>query len=39
MDFFFQDFKQWVLFMQIVEKQIALNKRNLSAHIEKWEPL
>ena len=36
---FFQDFKEWVLFMQKVEKQIALNKRKLSAHIKKWEPL
>ena len=35
----FQDFKEWLLFNQKVEKQIALNKGKLEVYLKKWEPL
>ena len=35
----FQDFKQWVIFMQKVERYIAVSKDKLGTHLKKWDPM
>ena len=35
----FQDFKEWVQYLQKIEKQIAVNKDKMVFHLKKWEPL
>ena len=35
----FQDYKEWVTFMQKVERFIAVGKDKLGAHLRKWDPL
>ena len=35
----FQDFKQWVIFMQKVERYIAVSKEKLGTHLKKWDPM
>ena len=35
----FQDFKQWVIFMQKVERYIAVSKDKRGTHLKKWDPM
>jgi len=35
----FQDFKQWVIFMEKVERYIAMSKDKLTSHLIKWDPM
>ena len=35
----FQDFKQWVKYMEKVEKYIAVSKEKLGTHLKKWDPM
>ena len=35
----FQDFNQWVIFMQKVERFIATSKDKLGPHLLKWDPM
>jgi hypothetical protein len=35
----FSDFKEWVLFIEKVEKYIAVSKDKYGVHVRKWEPM
>lgn len=35
----FQDYKQWVIHMQKVERFIAVSKDKLGSHLKKWDPM